>query len=60
MTLPAQQIHAHTFFPYNTQMRSRRLDYICGKHMRTSGGWVLSLRDLARSDHEREDQHQHP
>ncbi|CAE7737428.1 pol [Symbiodinium sp. CCMP2592] len=52
LQLPPQKLTEYTFFPYDTEMRSRRLDYVCLKHTVATHGTVLHLRDLARSDHE--------
>ncbi|CAE7709541.1 unnamed protein product, partial [Symbiodinium necroappetens] len=49
---PPQQLEKPSFFPYNTTMRPRRLDYIVLKHLLCQDGKVLSLRDVASSDHE--------
>ncbi|CAE7904274.1 X-element\ORF2, partial [Symbiodinium necroappetens] len=50
--IPSQQLEQASFFPYNTTMRPRRLDYVATKHLLCQEGRVLSLRELASSDHE--------
>ncbi|CAE7918081.1 unnamed protein product [Symbiodinium necroappetens] len=50
--LPPQKLEKASFFPYNTNMRPRRLDYVMVKHLLCREGEVLSLRDVASSDHE--------
>ena len=50
--LPPQDLGAPSYFPYNTQMRPRRLDYVFTRHLLAEVGKVLACRDLARSDHE--------
>ena len=49
---PLQGLSKPTYFPYNTAMLPRRLDYICTRHMLSDEGMVHDKRDLARSDHE--------
>ena len=49
---PLQELDKPTYFPYNTAMHPRRLDYVCTRHMLSDEGMVHEKRDLARSDHE--------
>ena len=49
---PLQELSKPTYFPYNTNMHPRLLDYICTRHMLSDEGMVHDQRDLARSDHE--------
>ena len=49
---PLQEMAKPTYFPYNTAMQPRRLDYVCTRHMLSDEGMVHEKRDLARSDHE--------
>ena len=53
LTAPAQQLKVHTYHPYNTAQRSRRLDYVFVRGVHTEpGGVVVGSRHLARSDHD--------
>ena len=38
MKIPPQNLDRPSYFPYNQQMRPRRLDYVCTRHMLTSEG----------------------
>ena len=52
LKLPPQNLASPSYFPYNTQMSPRRLDYLFVRHLLSDEGGVLDCRDLARSDHE--------
>ena len=53
LRLPLQQMEKPTYHPYNKAMKSRRLDYIAVKHLRTGEGLVLEgTRDVVQSDHD--------
>ena len=52
LRLQPQDLHSPSYYPYNTQMRPRRLDYIFTRHLLADRGGLLDCRDLARSDHE--------
>ena len=53
LRLPDQELEKPTYHPYNTAMRSRRLDYVAVKKLRTDDGAVLEgTRDIIQSDHD--------
>ena len=52
LTLPPQELHTPTHFPYNQQMRPRRLDYIFTKGTTAAKGQVIQCKDRASSDHD--------
>ena len=50
---PPQQLDVASYHPYNTQQRSRRLDYILVRGLHSEKGGVLEgSRHIARSDHD--------
>ncbi|CAE7500648.1 pol, partial [Symbiodinium sp. KB8] len=53
VTAPQQQLTVETYHPYNTQHRSRRLDYVMTRGVQApQGGVAVGSRHLARSDHD--------
>ena len=53
LTLPPQDLHLPSHFPYNTQYLPRRLDYLLSKGSTIAAGCTVGdLRDMASSDHE--------
>ncbi|CAE7361641.1 unnamed protein product [Symbiodinium sp. CCMP2592] len=53
LNTPEQQLTTPSYHPYNTAMRSRRLDYLAVRGLHTQTGRVAGdSRHLARSDHD--------
>ena len=53
VTAPPQQLDVASYHPYNTQQRSRRLDYVLVRGLHSEkGGVVEGSRHMARSDHD--------
>ncbi|CAE7892167.1 unnamed protein product, partial [Symbiodinium necroappetens] len=51
IVLPAQDIEQPSYYPYNTAMSPRRLDYIATRGIHSLQAWVGQHRDRASSDH---------
>ncbi|CAE7690154.1 pol [Symbiodinium sp. CCMP2592] len=51
-TLPPQQLHVPSYYPYNHSMQPRRLDYIMARGITAGAGKVIPCRDRASSDHD--------
>ena len=52
LTLPPQELHKPTHFPYNQALQPRRLDYILTKGVTAAYGHVIHCKDRASSDHD--------
>ena len=52
VAIPEQDIDCPSHFPYNPDLKPRRIDYIATRGMRISNAEVGSFRDRASSDHE--------
>ena len=52
ISLPEQDMHLPSHFPYNPALSPRRLDYVAARRIRISGASVGCARDRASSDHE--------
>ena len=52
VSFPQQSMECPSYYPYNTEMQPRRLDYLAAKGVHVSQIVVGSFRDRARSDHE--------
>ncbi|CAE7209250.1 unnamed protein product, partial [Symbiodinium sp. CCMP2456] len=52
LVLPIQHVEQPSYFPYNTSMTPRRLDYLATRGIHTLRAWVGEHRDRASSDHE--------
>ena len=53
LVAPPQELETPSYHPYNTQQRSRRLDYVLVRGVQAhQGGVVVGSRHMARSDHD--------
>ena len=52
VSIPAQDIHKPSHFPYNPALSARRIDYVAARGIRVTQAGVGSFRDRAASDHE--------
>ena len=52
LAMPEQEMEMPSYFPYNTALSARRLDYVAVKGVPVTKLSVGSFRDRARSDHE--------